>query len=52
MCSVILITLQEIIDILAEIYEEIEDGDNEIWEETEMIWEDLGGMARSYDADY
>ena len=37
--------LQEIIDILAEIYEEIEDGDNEIWEETEMIWEDLGGMA-------
>ena len=37
--------LQEIIDILAEFYEDMEDGDNEIWEETEMIWEDVGGMA-------
>jgi uncharacterized protein YoxC len=37
--------LQEIIDILAEIYEEIEDGDNEIWEDIDMINEDMGGMA-------
>jgi len=37
--------LQEIIDILAEVYEEIEDGDNEIWEDIDMINEDMGGMA-------
>ena len=37
--------LQEIIDILAEIYEEIEDADNEIWEDIDMINEDMGGMA-------
>jgi len=38
--------LQEIIDILAEVYEEIEDGDNEIWDEVDAIHEDLGGMAQ------
>jgi len=37
--------LQEIIDILAEVYEEIEDGDNEIWTDIDMINEDMGGMA-------
>ena len=31
--------IQELIDILAEVYEDMDDG------ETEMIWEDLGGMA-------
>ena len=37
--------LQEIIDILSEVYEDIEDGDNELWEEIDMIHEDVGGMA-------
>jgi uncharacterized protein HemX len=37
--------LQEIIDILSEVYEEIEDGDNEIWTDIDMINEDMGGMA-------
>lgn len=37
--------LQEIIDILSEVYEEIEDGDNSIWDDIDMINEDMGGMA-------
>ena len=37
--------LQEIIDILAEFYEEMEDADDEIWDDIEMINDDLGGMA-------
>ena len=37
--------LDEMIDILAEIYEDIEDGDNEIWEDIDQIHEDVGGMA-------
>jgi len=37
--------LQEIIDILSEVYEDMEDADNEIWEDIEMINEDMGGMA-------
>lgn len=37
--------LQEIIDILAEFYEDMEEADDEIWEDVEMINEDLGGMA-------
>ena len=37
--------LQEIIDILSEFYEDMEDADNEIWEDIDMINEDLGGMA-------
>ena len=37
--------LQEVIDILAEFYEDMEDGDNEIWEDIDMISEDMGGMA-------
>ena len=37
--------IQELIDILAEFYEDMEDADNEIWADVEMINEDLGGMA-------
>lgn len=37
--------LQEIIDILAEFYEEMEEADNEIWDDIDSINEDLGGMA-------
>ena len=37
--------IDEMIDILAEIYEDIEDWDNELWEEVDMIHEDMGGMA-------
>ena len=37
--------IQELIDILAEFYEDMEDADNEIWEDVDMINEDLGGMA-------
>ena len=37
--------LQEIIDILAEFYEDMEDADDELWEDIEMINDDLGGMA-------
>mgnify|MGYP005988695557 FL=1 len=37
--------LQEIIDILAEIYEDMENADNEIWDDVELIWEDMGGMT-------
>ncbi|MEL0015310.1 MAG: hypothetical protein VW715_08845 [Rhodospirillales bacterium] len=37
--------LQEIIDILAEFYEDMEDADDEIWEDIELIWEDMGGMT-------
>ena len=37
--------IQELIDILAEFYEDMENADNEIWDDVEMINEDLGGMA-------
>lgn len=37
--------LQEIIDILSEFYEDMEDGDNEIWEDIDMINDDMGGIA-------
>jgi len=37
--------LQEIIDILAEFYDDMEDADNEIWEDIDMINEDMGGLA-------
>ena len=37
--------IDEMIDILAEMYEDIEDWDNELWEEVDMIHEDMGGMA-------
>ena len=38
--------LQEIIDILSEVYEDMEDADTEIWEEVDQIHQDIGGMAR------
>ena len=37
--------IEEMIDILAEFYEDMEQGDNEIWEDIDMINEDMGGMA-------
>ena len=37
--------LQEIIDILSEVYEDMDDADNEIWDDVELIWEDMGGMT-------
>lgn len=37
--------LQEIIDILSEFYDDMEDADNAIWEDIDMINEDMGGMA-------
>ena len=37
--------IEEMIDILSEHYEDMEDGDNEIWEEIDQIHEDVGGMA-------
>ena len=37
--------LQEIIDVLSEFYDDMEDADNEIWEDIDMINEDMGGMA-------
>lgn len=37
--------LQEIIDILADFYEDMESADDEIWEDIELIWEDMGGMT-------
>ena len=37
--------LDEMIEILVEVYEDMEDGDNEIWEDIDQIHEDVGGMA-------
>ena len=37
--------LDEMIDILAEIYEDMDDADNELWEEIDMLHEDVGSMA-------
>ena len=37
--------IQELMDILSEVYEDLEEGDNEIWEDIDMINSDLGGMA-------
>ena len=37
--------IQELIDMIAEFYEDMEDADNEIWEDIDMINSDLGGMA-------
>ena len=38
--------IDEMIDILAEFYEDLEDGDNEIWDEVDAIHEDMGGRAQ------
>ena len=37
--------LDEMIEILVEVYEDMEDGDNEIWEDIDQIHEDVGGRA-------
>jgi uncharacterized protein YoxC len=37
--------IDDMIDILAEIYEDMEDADNDIWEEIDIVHEDVGGMA-------
>ena len=37
--------IEEMIDIFAEFYEDMEQGDNDIWEDIDMINEDMGGMA-------
>ena len=38
--------IEEMIEILAEFYEDMEDADNEIWEDIDMINDDMGGMAQ------
>ena len=37
--------IEEMIDTFSEMYEDMEDWDNELWEEVDMIHEDMGGMA-------
>ena len=37
--------IQELIDILAEFYEDIESYDNELWTEIDVLHEDVGSMA-------
>jgi len=37
--------IAEMLDALSEMYEDMEDWDNELWEEVDMIHEDMGGMA-------
>ena len=36
--------IEEIVDILAEIYEDLEDTENDIYEEIEVVWDDVEGM--------
>jgi len=37
--------IEEITDILVEIYEDMEEGDGSIWSEIDQIHDDVGGMA-------
>ena len=37
--------IQELIDILAEVYEDMDDADQELWSEIDTIHEDTGSMA-------
>ena len=37
--------IDEMIDILAEFYEDMEDADNEIWNDIDLVWEDVDGMT-------
>ena len=37
--------IQELIDILAEFYEDMESYDNELWTEIDVLHEDVGSMA-------
>lgn len=36
--------IDEIVDILAQIYEDLEDTENDIYEEIEVVWDDVEGM--------
>lgn len=36
--------IDEIVDILAEIYEDLEETENDIYEEIEVVWDDVEGM--------
>ncbi len=36
--------IDEIVDILAEIYQDLEDTENDIYEEIEVVWDDVEGM--------
>ena len=40
--------IDELIDMLVEFKDDIEDADNDIWEEIELLHEDVGGMAAHY----
>ena len=37
--------IAEMLNALSEMYEDMEDWDNELWDEVDMIHEDMGGMA-------
>jgi uncharacterized protein YoxC len=37
--------IDEVIDMLAEIYEDMDDGNSELWEEIDVLHEDVGSMA-------
>jgi len=37
--------IEEMVEIIAEFYEDMEDSDNDIWQDIDMINEDMGGMA-------
>ncbi len=39
------INIEEMVEIIAEFYEDMEDSDNDIWQDIDMINEDMGGMA-------
>ena len=43
--------LQEIIDILAEFYEDMEDADDELWDEIDMLHEDVWKHGGTHDGD-
>ena len=40
--------IDELIDMLVEFKDEIEDADNDIWEEIDILHEDVGSMAAHY----
>lgn len=40
--------IDELIDMLVEFKEDIEDADNDIWEEIDILHEDVGSMAAHY----
>ena len=40
--------IQELINILAEVYEDFEDGDLELWDEIDALHTDVGSLAANY----